>query len=59
MADISTYRRCVVAYATGGVSVGQFELRAASDPVVTAAPANWATPTDTELASGRWLLIKK
>jgi alpha-D-ribose 1-methylphosphonate 5-triphosphate synthase subunit PhnH len=52
MADVSTYRRALVSYAAPGIMVNVGEVRAASDPVVTANPAYWAALTDGELTSG-------
>jgi alpha-D-ribose 1-methylphosphonate 5-triphosphate synthase subunit PhnH len=57
MADVSTYRRALTSYAAPGVVVTVGEVRAASDPVVTANPEYWVALTDGQLASGNEELI--
>ena len=55
MADITTYKRALVSYfstASGVNGVKQFEVRAASDPVVTANPAYWVALTDADATAG-------
>lgn len=48
MADVTTYRRCVQAYATttGVHNVG--DVRASSDAVVTANPNYWVAFVDAD-----------
>lgn len=53
MADVSTYKRALFSYwsTLGPVKVG--EIRAATDPIVTANPAYWVAFTDTDMSNGR------
>ena len=53
MADVTTYKRCTTTYATNTNVYHIGDVRAATDPVVTATPGLWVALTDTEMASGR------
>ena len=54
MADVTTYLKCKATYATGNPPRVYYagEIRASTDPVVTASPANWQALTDTEMSNG-------
>jgi hypothetical protein len=53
MADINTYRRCVMNYVSGGLSYHIGDVRSSSDAAVTANPQWWITMTDTEMSDGK------
>jgi len=55
MADSTTFRRATVTYhstAAGRGAVQKDEVRASTDPIVTANPAYWAALTDADLSNG-------
>ena len=55
MADISTCKRATVTYfstTAGTRAVQQFEVRAATDPIVLANPAYWVALTDADATAG-------
>jgi hypothetical protein len=49
MADVTTYKRALVSYVSTLAAVQFGEVRAASDPVVTANPAYWVAFSDAEI----------
>lgn len=51
MADVNTYRRCIMPYATAGVVHNVGDLRAASDAVVVANPQWWVALADTDFTA--------
>lgn len=48
MADVNTYRRCVMAYATAAGVHNVGDVRASSDAIVTANPIYWTAFADAD-----------
>lgn len=48
MAELNTYRRCIMAYAFGNRVHNVGDLRSSSDPVVIANPQWWTTLLDSD-----------
>lgn len=53
MADVTTYKYCIMSYATAAGSFHYGEVRAASDANVTAQPQYWVALTDAEMSTGK------
>lgn len=51
MADVNTYKHCIMAYATAAGMNNVGDLRASTDPVVTANPQWWVTFTDADFTA--------
>lgn len=52
MADVNTYKRCIMPYATTGTVHTPGDLRSASDPIVTANPQWWVALGDSDFTAG-------
>lgn len=51
MADVTTYRHALVAFAWGGQLVAQGEVRPSTDPAVVGNPQFWDTVTDVDMTT--------
>jgi hypothetical protein len=53
MADVTTYKRSTMSYCATGAVINVGDVRAATDPVVTANPQWWVALTDAEMSDGK------
>lgn len=51
MADVNTYKRAIATFASAGTVVHIGDVRAASDPVVTANPQWWVALVDADFTT--------
>jgi hypothetical protein len=51
MADVSTYKHCIMAYATAGQVHNIGDLRLATDPIVLANPQWWVVFADADFTA--------